>query len=97
MLSQYSSDFKLEIIRKIETENISIPKAAIRFGVNKNTLQSWMKKYRKSSALIFPESNTIENIDKQLIRLKKENEMLKAENDLLKRTAIYFARCANMN
>ncbi|WP_083755172.1 transposase [Desulforamulus reducens] len=44
MAKQYSSEFKMEAIKRVESSEGSIASVAKELGVNTNTLHGWLKK-----------------------------------------------------
>jgi transposase len=61
---------------------------ALDLGIGKSTLNAWRKEYADRELL----SGSHTDKDKELARLRKENEILRAERDLLKKAAAFFAQ-----
>jgi transposase len=92
MNQQYSAEFKLEAVKRIERTGESVNKVAAELGVKPTTMQGWVKKYRQSPKAPFPGSGHLSPEDEKLRNLEKENRELKEENEILKKAAAYFAK-----
>jgi transposase len=92
MNKQYSSEFKLEAVKRIERTNESVSKVAEDLGVKPTTLQGWVKKYKQSPTAPFPGSGKLSPEDERLRKLEKENRELKEEIEILKKAAAFFAK-----
>lgn len=92
MNKQYSAEFKLETVKRIEKTGESVSKVASDLGVKPTTLHGWIKNYRKSSATPFPGSGKLAPEDERIRKLERENRELKEENEILKKAASYFAK-----
>jgi len=92
MNKQYSSEFKLEAVKRLAKSGETLTKAAADLGVKPTTMQGWVNKYRKSPEAPFPGSGHLNPEDEKLRKLERENRELKEENDILKKAAAYFAK-----
>lgn len=92
MNNQYSAEFKLEAVKRIERTNEPVSKVAADLGVKPTTLQGWVKKYKQSPTAPFPGSGNLSPEDEKLRKLEKELRDLKEENEILKKAAAYFAK-----
>ena len=54
------------------------------------TIMNWIQKYNKTGSFKAYDNRTEE--EKELIRLKKENQQLKMENDILKQAALILGQ-----
>lgn len=90
--TQYSSEFKLEAVKRIEKTGEPVTKVAAELGVKPTTMQGWLNKYRKSPETPFPGSGNLNPDDERLRKLERENRELKEENEILKKAAAYFAK-----
>ena len=61
------------------------------FGISKNTISGWVKKYRVEAKVNAAKAKELADME-ELARLKKEVEELKKENDFLKKAAAFFAK-----
>jgi transposase len=74
--NQYSAEFKLEAVKRIERTKEPISKVATDLGVKPTTLQGWVKKYKQSPNTPFPGSSNLSPEDEKLRKLEKENREL---------------------
>lgn len=92
MAKQYSAEFKLEAVRRVEVTGESISKVAADLGVNVNTMHGWIKRYRDKPTLPFPGSGKLSPEDEQYRKLERQIRELREENEILKKAAAYFAK-----
>ncbi len=92
MTKQYSAEFKMEAVRRIERTRETVSKVAADLGVNENTLHGWVKKYRDKPMSPFPRSGRLSPEDEQLRKLERQVRDLREENEILKKAAAYFAK-----
>lgn len=92
MNNQYSAEFKLEAVKRIERTKEPVLKVAADLGVKPTTLQGWVKKYKQSPNAPFPGSGNLSPEDEKLRKLEKENRELKEEVEILKKAAAFFAK-----
>lgn len=84
----FSEEFKREAVRLVETSGLTIKQVAEDLGVGLSTLTRWLRLYREQELLSGPH----DDVDKELARLRKENELLRQERDLLKKATAFFAK-----
>ena len=92
MGTQYSTEFKLEAVKKLEKSGETMSKVAADLGVKPTTMQGWANKYKKSPKSPFLGSGHLSPEDERLRKLEKENKDLKEDNEILKKAAVYFAK-----
>lgn len=92
MNKQYSTEFKLEAVKRIERTGEAVTKVAEELGVKPSTMQGWVNKYRQSPNAPFPGSGNLSPEDEKFRRLEKENRELKEEIEILKKAAAFFAK-----
>jgi transposase len=92
MAKQYSAEFKMEAVRRIERTRETVSKVAADLGVNENTLHGWIKRYRDKPMAPFPGSGRLSPEDEQLRKLERQVRDLREENEILKKAAAYFAK-----
>ena len=91
----YTREFKLQAVRMITDQGLSVSEAARRLGVGINCLRNWRNALRDEGPDAFPGHGQSTPTDDELRRLRAENQRLKAERDLLKKAAAYFASHPN--
>lgn len=92
MVKQYSAEFKMEAIKRVQNAGISVAKVAAELGVNENTLHGWLKRFREKPVDPFPGSGKLSFDDEQVRKLERENRELREEIEILKKAAAYFAK-----
>jgi len=92
MAKQYSAEFKMEAVRRVERTREPVSKVAVDLGVNENTLHGWIKRYRDKPMAPFPGSGRLSPEDEQLRKLERQVRDLREENEILKKAAAYFAK-----
>lgn len=83
-----TEEFRREAIRLVQTSGRTIGGAADDLGIGKSTLGKCLARRRETELLSGPH----EDVQKELARLWRENEILRAERDLLKKAAAFFAK-----
>jgi len=86
---QYSAEFKLETVKRIERSGESVSKVASDLNIKPSTLHGWVNNYRKGSITPFPGSGKLTAEDERVRKLERENRELKEENEILKKAAAY--------
>ena len=86
---RYSELFKEQAVELYLSlaEVRSIGEVAAELGVHRNVLRRWVKKAAAAEVGSVGESERME-----LMRLRKENRVLKEEVEILKKAAAFFAR-----
>ena len=84
----FSEEFKRESVRLVETSGLTIAQVAEDLGIGLSTLTRWLRIYRDQELLSGPH----DDVNKELARLRKENELLRQERDLLKKATAFFAK-----
>lgn len=90
---QYSTEFKLEMVKLIEEQNQRVIDVAKQYDIGKSTLENWLKRYRlklQGKPLAICHALTPEQ--RELERLRKENAQLRLERDILKKATALLAQ-----
>ena len=87
----YTREFKLQALRLLTEQNLSVAEVARRLGVGENCLRNWRKAAREKGEAAFPGQGNLTPAEDELRRLRAEVIRLRAERDLLKKAAVYFA------
>ncbi len=89
--STYTAEFKLQAVKMVTEQKLSVAEAARRIDVGENLLREWRKAFLAKGGDAFPGHGHPAPADDELRRLRAENARLRAERDLLKKAAAYFA------
>ena len=81
-MKKYTEEFKNDVLKKY-MEGQTIASLSREMGVHENILRRWKKK------LVVDENG---EMDREKLRLLKENRELREENEILKKFAAIFAR-----
>lgn len=91
---KFSREFKVEAVRLIKEQGVSVAQAARDLDVHENVLRKWVREFSCDPAEAFPGPGQMKAEQVEIERLRKEVTRLKAERDILKKAAAYFARDA---
>jgi transposase len=80
----YNQEFKDEAIKLAEKKGID--PAAKDLGISSGALRRW------KNEKINPKMKTLEEAERELARVKQENEYLKKINEVLKKSHVIFAK-----
>jgi transposase len=87
----YTAEFKLQAVKMITEQKLSVAEVARRLDVGENLLRLWKKAFLERGNDAFPGHGNPTPTEDELRRLRVENARLRAERDLLKKAAAYFA------
>ena len=87
----YAPEFKLQAVRMIADQKLSVAEVARRLGVTENLLHSWKKAVLKKGAEAFPGSGHLTPVEEELRRLRADVKRLEMERDIPKKAAAFFA------
>jgi transposase len=88
----YTKEFKQEAIRLYETSGKSVAQIESDLDITPGLLNKWRAKYRQEGLQAFPGKGHLTELDAELRRLKRENEILRQERDILKKAVQVFSR-----
>jgi transposase len=90
---RYTKEFRLEAVKLVIEDKLSVAEAARRLALPPNTLHNWLRKHRAGTLEEVGKTyRPLTEVEMELARVKKENAILKMERDILKKAAAYFAR-----
>ena len=87
----YTREFKLQALRMMTDQSLSVAEVARRLGVRENLLRNWKKAAKAHGPDAFPGHGHSAPAEDELRQLRAEVHRLRAERDLLKKAAAYFA------
>jgi transposase len=89
---RFDKDFKLNAVRLVHEQGLSIKQVSSDLGIGLSTLQRWSieaRKYGHQNA--FPGSGYLKPEDDRIRKLERENEILRRERDILKKAMVIFS------
>lgn len=89
--STYTDEFKLQAVRMMTDQKLSVAEVTRRLDVCGDLLRAWKKAFEEQGSAAFPGHGYPSPADDELCRLRAENARLKAERDHLKNAATHFA------
>ena len=85
---RFSDEFRQEAVRILLSSERTIAQVADDLGVGISTLAKWKRQQLDAELLAGPH----DDLETELRRVKKENELLRQERDILKKATAFFAR-----
>lgn len=86
---RYNDEFKQQIVGLIGNGKM-ITEIVAEYDIARSTVNKWVKDFSNSGSFKAKDNRT--NQEKELIKLRKENQRLKMENDILKQAALIMGR-----
>jgi transposase len=81
----YSAEFKLEALRLLETSGKSAAEIERELGIGDGCLRQWKFKLKASGDQAFPGHGNVSADQEELVRLRRELEIVRQERDILKK------------
>ena len=88
---KYTEEFKTEAVRLWQEADKPIAQVARELGINPNLLSRWRGEEHRAESRGTTRT-ALKAEAEELVRLKRDNELLRKERDFLKSAAAYFAR-----
>jgi transposase len=89
---KYTKEFKLEAVRLLTGQDITIAQASRDLGIKASLLGRWQKEFQGDTSQAFPGKGHLKPDEEELRRLRRENAILRQERDILKKAAAFFAK-----
>lgn len=86
---EFTEEFKLQMV-KLYNSGKPTSEIVREYDLTRSAFMRWVEKYNKTGSFKACDNRTEE--EKELIRLKKENQQLKMENDILKQAALILGQ-----
>jgi transposase len=85
---KHSNEFKMEAVGLAERGDVPVRQVARDLGIGESLLHRWINQFgtRSNGSRVTPDEH------EELIRLRRENRVLKEERDILKKATAFFAR-----
>lgn len=87
---RFAESFKRDAVRLVTHEQYSFQAAAQAVGVSDNSLRKWHKKYAPQPQACGQDA-TVEQLQAENTRLRKQLTRAEMERDILKKATAYFA------
>lgn len=81
MASRHGTEFRREAVRLALTSELTRKQFAADLGIGFSTLSKWVQQDRDKELMTGPD----EDQEKEIVRLRKENRILREERDILKK------------
>ena len=89
----YTTEFKAEAIKLIETNNGNVSETARQLGISMQTLSNWLNKAKSGRLTGTAQYNAeLNNILEENKKLKQQLKIAEMEKEFLKKAAAYFAK-----
>jgi transposase len=82
---KYTSEFKQEAVRLMETSGKPVIQVARELGINDNLLYRWRQEYGRGVPTKSEDEMSAAELAAELKRVRRENEVLRQERDILKK------------
>ena len=89
---KYTREFKVEAVRLITRQDMTIAQVSKDLGINANLLGRWKKEFQGDELQAFPGKGHVKPEEEELRRLRRENALLRQERDILKKATAFFAK-----
>ena len=91
----YAPEFKLQAVKMVLEQKLSVAEVARRLGVTENRLHDWNKAVATKGADAFPRSGHLTPVEEERRRLRAEVKRLEMERDILTKAPASFASQTN--
>ena len=88
---KYSVEFKVEAVRMVTEQGMSLREVAHDLGIDRTMLRRWKQKFEEEGTPSFPGNGKLSPEQEEIRRLQEENRQLRMERDILKKATAFFA------
>ena len=88
----YSREFKIQAVKMMNEQGLSVSEVSQDLGVHANVLRKWKNQFAEDAEQAFPGNGKLSAEQEQLRRLREENRQLRMERDILKKATAFFAK-----
>lgn len=90
---KYTKEFRVEAVKLVTEEGLSVPEAGRRLSLPPSTLNTWVKAYKAGKlGDVGKNQKPLSEVELELARTKRELAEVRMERDILKKAAAYFAK-----
>lgn len=87
----FSREFKVQAVKMITEQGLSVQEVARDLDVGANLLRRWKRQLAADQQQAFPGQGQLPADQEELRRLREENRRLRMERDILKKATAFFA------
>lgn len=87
----YSSDYKIEVVKYLQSSGKSCREVGEEFGITANTVWKWKRQYEKQGEAGFSRAKTVDHHEAECIRLRKELANANERCEILKKAIAIFS------
>lgn len=91
MPKRFDKDFKINAVRLVVEQQLSVSKVCQDLAIGKSTLDRWVRELKQHSLSAFPGKGHLRPEEERLRKLERENEILRRERDILKKALSIFS------
>lgn len=91
MRRTFDKEFKINAVRLVLEEKLTIRQVSQDLGIGQSTLDKWVRDIKKHGLSAFPGKGHVKAEDERVKALEKENEKLRRERDILKKALAIFS------
>jgi transposase len=88
----FDSAFKLEVVKMIQANGLSIPQVCQDMDVGETAVRRWLKQAEAEQLGQAGIGKPLPPEQQRIRQLEAENRQLKSDNELLKKVSAFFAR-----
>jgi putative transposase len=81
----YPPDFKVEAVRLVREDGMSVARVASCRGVDSTLVREWVKKADEAALTRTPAATTVASMADELVHLRRENAVLREEHEIPKK------------
>jgi transposase len=89
---RHSAEFKIEAVRMVTEQGLSVTQVARDLGIERSLLTKWKRELTSDPEHAFPGKGRLKPMEEELRRLRKELEVVRQERDILKKATAFFAK-----
>ena len=89
---RYSREFKIQAVKMVTEQGLSVSEVSADLGVHANVLRKWKNQFAEDAEQAFPGNGKASAEQEELRRLREENRQLRMERDILKKATAFFAK-----
>lgn len=89
---KYDKAFKLEALEILKTSGKKAYVLESELGIGHGRIHHWLKEFENDPENSFPGNGSLKPQDKEIARLKRENDILRQERDILKKAISIFSK-----